>query len=148
LFGRYSGELQIGLEDWYKGIHPDDVARVKLQFENFLRGGETDWVDEYRFQRADGSYVYIHDRGRKFYNESGQPARIAGTMIDIPERKQADEVLLESEERYRQLTEFSTDGVVIASSDGTIHMSNPSMLLILGATHERVVGRNLFHFLA
>jgi PAS domain S-box-containing protein len=148
LFGRSPAELQIGLEDWYSGIHPDDVGRVRPKFEDYMRSGDSDWSDEYRFLRADGIYIEIHDQGSKFYDESGAPVRIAGAMADITNRKRAEEALRESEERYRLLTELSPDGVVIAGADGTIHLANPSMLQMLGAATENVVARNLFEFVA
>jgi PAS domain S-box-containing protein len=148
LFGRSPGELEIGLGDWYNGIHPEDVDRVHDKFENFMRSGDLNWADEYRFRRADGSYVYILDRGRKFYDENGKPALIAGAMSDITERKRAEEALRQSEERYRLLTELSPDGVVIASLDGTIHLANQSMLQMLGVPPEHRVDRNIFDFLA
>lgn len=148
LFGHSPGELEIGLEDWYGSIHPEDVDRVHAKFEEFLQSGDLDWADEYRFRRADGSYVYILDRGRKYYDESGAPSKVAGAMADITERKQAEDALRESEERYRLLTELSPDGVVITGPDGTIHLVNQSMLRMLGASPERMTGRNLFDFIA
>src|SRR5262249_54462492 len=89
LFGHSPGELEIGLEDWYDSIHPEDAGRVHAKFEEFMQRGDRSWVDEYRFRRADGSYVYIHDQGRKFYDGSGTPVLIAGAMTDITERKLA-----------------------------------------------------------
>jgi PAS domain S-box-containing protein len=148
LFGRSPGELQIGLEDWYEGIHPEDADRVRTQFEKFMSGPDSDWADQYRFRRADGRYVYIEDQGQKFYDENGAPARIAGAMVDITERKLAEAALRESEERYRLLTELSPDGVVITDADGTIHLANPAMLRIIGAAQEDVAGRNIFEFVA
>src|SRR5262249_27430753 len=120
LFGYSPGELQIGLEDWYKGIHPEDVDRVRTEFERFRSGECSDWLEEYRFRKADGSYVFIYDQGRKFYDESGTPVLIAGAMVDVTERKLAEAALRESEERYRLLTELSPDGVVIADANGRI----------------------------
>ncbi|MGH9936436.1 MAG: PAS domain S-box protein, partial [Blastocatellia bacterium] len=146
LFGHQPEELQPGLDDWYNGIHPEDVGRVKAKFEDFIRSDDRDWADEYRFRRADGSYVYIFDRGRKFYGEGGTPTLIAGAMADITTRVLAEELLRESEERYRLLVELSPDGVVIASFDGTIHLANQSMLRMLNAAPEQVVGRSLFDF--
>ena len=35
LFGHSPGELDIGLEDWYRGIHPEDVDLVRAKFETF-----------------------------------------------------------------------------------------------------------------
>ena len=101
LFGHSPGELAPGLEDWYNGIHPEDVDRVRSKFEKFMRSGDPDWADEYRFRRADGSYVYISDQGQPFYDESGIPTRIAGAMSDITERKRAEDALRQSEERLR-----------------------------------------------
>jgi len=147
LFGRRPGELEPGLEDWYNSIHPEDVGRVRDRFDEFMASDDTDWYDEYRFRRADGVYLYIVDLGRKFYDESGTPVRVAGAMANITERKQAEEALRASEERYRLLTELSPDGVVIADADGTIHLANQSMLRMLSAAPEQVIGRGLLDFL-
>src|SRR5262249_8269941 len=100
LFGHGPGELQISLEDWYRRVHPQDVLRIRNRFEDFMKGAADDWVDEYRFRRADGSYVYIHDRGRKFRDEYGTVVRIAGAMADITERRTAETAIRESEERF------------------------------------------------
>ncbi len=146
LFGDRPGSLQPSLEDWYDRIHPDDVARVKARFEEFMRNDERNWFDEYRFRRPDGSYVHIFDQGQKFFDESGTPILIAGAMRDITTRVEAEEALRASEERYRLLTEISPDGVVIAGDDGTIHLANQSMQRMLGVEPEQVIGRNLFDF--
>ena len=146
LFGSRPGDLQPGLEDWYDRIHPEDVERVKARFEKFMRSDDRNWFDEYRFRRADGSYVYILDQARKFYDESGTPILIAGAMIDITAASRPKRRLRASEERYRLLTEISPDGVVIAGDDGTIHLANQSMQRMLGVAPEQVIGRNLFDF--
>jgi len=148
LFGRSPSELEIGLQDWYAGIHPEDMVRVHTKFEVFLHDETDDWVDEYRFLRADGSYIYIYDQGSKFRDESGTIARIAGAMVDITKRKVAETALRESEERYRLLTELSPDGVVLTDMDGMIRLANPSMLRMLGTSQEGVIGRRLFDFIA
>jgi PAS domain S-box-containing protein len=148
LFGYSPAELQIGLSDWYSGILPEDRERVGAKFEDFVSNDEPDWSDEYRFRRADGVYVYIHDQGRKFCDEKGIPVWIAGAMADITERKAAEQAVRDSEERYRTLTELSPEGVVITDGDGTIHLANPSMLRMLGLDPEKVARRNLLEFLA
>src|SRR5262249_44672014 len=140
------GDLQPGLEDWYDRIHPEDVGRVRDLFEKFMRNDDRNWFDEYRFRRPDGYYAYILDQAQKFYDESGTPILIAGAMSDITTRVQAEAALRASEERYRLLTEISSDGVVIADGDGTIHLANPSMQRMLGVAPEQVIGRKLFDF--
>jgi PAS domain S-box-containing protein len=146
LFGSRPGDLHPSLDDWYDRIHPEDVERVKSRFDKFLRNDDRNWFDEYRFRRADGSYVNILDQAQKFYDESGAPILIAGAMSDITARVQAEEALRASEERYRLLTEISPDGMMIASEDGTIHLANLSMQRMLDVAPEQVIGRNLFDF--
>jgi len=114
LFGRGPGELEIGLEDWYDRIHPEDVARVRIKFEQFMNGDGSDWFDEYRFRRADGNYAYIYDQGRKFRDESGMQVRIAGAMVDITKRKAAEAAVMESEKRFEKAFKASPDSLVIS----------------------------------
>jgi PAS domain S-box-containing protein len=146
LFGSRPADLQPRLQDWFDRIHPEDVGRVKARFDKFMLNDDRNWFDEYRFRRADGSYVYILDQAQKFYDEGGTPILIAGAMSDITARVQAEEALRASEERYRLLTEISPDGVVIAGEDGTIHLANQTMQRMLGVAPEQVIGRNLFDF--
>jgi PAS domain S-box-containing protein len=102
LFWNRPGDWRPRMEDWCNRIHPEDVERVKARFEQFLRNDERAWADEYRFRRADGSYVYIFDQGQKFYDEGGTPTLIAGAMTDITKRKRVEEALRKSEEQARR----------------------------------------------
>jgi PAS domain S-box-containing protein len=80
--------------------------------------------------------------------ENGMVVRAWGTQRDITAQKQAEEALRASEERYRLLTDLSPDGVVVADTDGTIHLANPAVLRMLVAEAADVTGRNLFDFIA
>ncbi len=140
LFGFQAAEYEIDLEDWYDRIHPEDVDRVKAQFEQFLRNGSSDWIDEYRFRRADGAYIYILDRGRKFHIENGELALISGAMSDITERKQTEESLRQSEERFRSLIEQASEGIFVANLEGHYTDVNSSAGEMLGYTREELLG--------
>src|SRR5262245_11352389 len=80
--------------------------------------------------------------------ENGLVIRAWGTQRDITAQKKAEEALRASEERYRLLTELSPDGAVVAGADGTVHLVNPSVLRMLGATAKDVTGRNIVDFVA
>jgi len=143
LFWNHSGDWRPGVKDWYDRIHPEDVGRVRDRFEQFLRNYDCAWSDEYRFRRADGSYVHIFDQGRKFYDESGTPILIAGAMTDITERKQAEEARRESEERFTKAFRASPDGLFISRlADGAILEVNDSFVALSGYDRDEMIGKS------
>ncbi len=143
LFGHSPGELEIGLEDWYNRIHPDDVDRVRTNFEQFMNGNTKDWVDEYRFCRADGNYTYIYDRGEKFSGETRNQVRIAGAMVDITKRKIAEAALMESEERFAKAFKASPDSLVISRiADGVVIEVNDGFVSLTGYERDEIVGKS------
>jgi PAS domain S-box-containing protein len=142
LFGQTPGDLRIEVEDWYTRIHPDDVARVRDKFEKFMRSDDDNWSDQYRFRRADGSYVYIDDRGSKFRDESGTPRHVAGAMADITERRKAEIAIRESEERFSKAFLASPDCLVISRiEDGMILEINESFASLAGYQRDELLGK-------
>jgi two-component system cell cycle sensor histidine kinase/response regulator CckA len=74
---------------WLARIHPDDRARIHDGIHGAIDRGLTTWADEYRYQRADGSYAHVLDRGYVLRDATGKPYRMLGSIQDITERKQA-----------------------------------------------------------
>jgi len=95
LFGYPPGEVRSDLAWWAEHIHPEDVGRVMTRILTAAKSGEGFWSDEYRFQRGDGSYADVFDRGYVVAGIDGTPIRMIGAMIDITGRKRAMEVLEE-----------------------------------------------------
>ena len=78
---------------WQEHIHPDDKKRVCSGVYAFTGGDAKFWSDEYRYRRADDSYALVVDRGFILRDESGKAVRMISSMMDITERKQAEERL-------------------------------------------------------
>ncbi len=93
----------IELESWWLNIHPEERERVKSSFNETMNSDAQCWSEEYSFRRADGGYVFVLDRGYIIRNASGEAVRAIGTMMDITQRKQAEEII-RYQAVYDQLT--------------------------------------------
>lgn len=89
LFGYDPTTIEPSAQWWLAHIHPDDRARVHDQlFDDVARG--RDFVGEYRFQHASGTYLDVWDRGRIQRDRQGRALRMVGTLADITDRKRAE----------------------------------------------------------
>ncbi|GGM87935.1 hypothetical protein GCM10010967_20680 [Dyadobacter beijingensis] len=100
IFGYKPKEIESGPKSWFDRIHPDDQERVVNKIYGVIEKGESNWADNYRFRRSDGSYAQVHDRGYTIQRE-GKPVRMVGSMMDISPRLRADKALKESEENLK-----------------------------------------------
>jgi PAS domain S-box-containing protein len=98
-------------------------------------------TSEYRWQRADGSYRWILDQAILIRDESGKPKEIAGTWLDITERKEMEEALRKREARFRTLFSKSRDANLLLV-DGVHVDCNEACLEMLQATRDQVVGKS------
>lgn len=104
IFGYRVDEIEPGIESWTSRIHPEDKERVLRDTHAVIERGGRFWSAEYRFRRADGSYATILDRGYVVHVQDGKPVRMIGAMIDITERKRAEDALTEYAKRLRSLS--------------------------------------------
>ncbi len=89
---------------WVERIHPDDREAALKELQAVLDGGGEVYTCEYRFQRADGSYATVFDRGYVAHDAHGTPVRMIGSMMDITERKRAERVARRSREQLQALS--------------------------------------------
>jgi len=100
---------------WVERVHPEDRQRIEEGFSAAVDNpAATRWQDEYRFRKADGTYAQVLDRGYVLRNGHGKPIRMIGAMLDITERKKAEETLQKINARLDLLAE--TAGALLASA--------------------------------
>jgi PAS domain S-box-containing protein len=97
-------EIQTKFDWWMERLHPEDREPVFLDVLATIDHGEQFWSGEYRFLRGDGTYATILSRGYIVHDESGKPVRMIGAMMDITERKRAEDELQKSREQLRDLS--------------------------------------------
>ncbi|WP_430929576.1 PAS domain S-box protein [Methylobacterium tardum] len=99
-YGHASGTVEPTGEWWIAHIHPEDRARVNSSIHAVIDGAGTAWTEEYRFLRADGSHAHVLDCGYVIRDAEGRARRMIGAMLDLSDRKQAEDALRESERRF------------------------------------------------
>jgi PAS domain S-box-containing protein len=84
-------EQEIG-DGWVEGVHKDDLDRcLKIFLDNF--NARTPFEMEYRLRFHDGTYHWLNDSGKPFYNSTGEFSGYIGSCYDIQGRRQAEEAL-------------------------------------------------------
>jgi diguanylate cyclase (GGDEF)-like protein/PAS domain S-box-containing protein len=130
---------------WDELIHPDDLEGVLAEDERTDQTGEPFEI-EYRMIARDGRVVWVRDEATLVPDEHGNPSYWLGVQSDITDRKLAEEALKKSEERFRTLTQNSSDVVTLLTATGTMHYISPSVERILGYGAEEIVGDNVFDY--
>jgi len=141
LFGYNAGE-GVGISAWER-VHPDDHAHVaRALAEVAAQPGETRSA-EFRYRARDGEWRTVEAVG-KTLTDNPEDGIVINTR-DTTDRKEAEDALRASEERYRALIENAHDIIVVLDpATGEIRYQSPSMERILGYTPEDSVGQNMF----
>ncbi|NEZ57123.1 chemotaxis protein CheB [Adonisia turfae] len=138
------------LQNWHTAfeskLHPGDYGRVMEALNNHLQH-RVPYQAEYRMRKKNGDYCWVYARGQAIWDESGNPVRITGSVIDISDRKAAEKELQDSEARYRNLYE-STPAILcsINNEDELVSISH-HWLQTFGYDHTEVIGRKFTEFL-
>jgi PAS domain S-box-containing protein len=119
-------------EAWWARVHPDDLPAC-LEAWNDDR---LDWSLTYRFERKDGAWIWLDDRGHRFPNGDGGSPGLFAVAVDITERKRVEQALAESEERLRRTVEGVDAVITYLERNGAPTIQSPQVERILGYPPE------------
>jgi PAS domain S-box-containing protein len=121
---------------FYSRIHPDDIARTTAAWESLFSKKSIDI--EYRFQRKDGAWIWLHDRSTAVYEYEGE-WYADGIFSDITGRKQADEKLREfSAELEERVIQRTAD---LQRTENAARQANKKLNLLSSITRHDILNQ-------
>lgn len=137
LFGHATTGTPSDLEQWQKNLHAQDHDRIMAGIRTAINSGREIWQDEYRFHRADGSIANVLDRGYIIRDADGRAVRIIGAIMDITERKLAEERIQEQ----AALLDRAQEAISLLDMSQRILYWNKGAERLYGWTVAEAIGR-------
>ncbi|OPY35660.1 MAG: sensory histidine kinase AtoS [Methanoregula sp. PtaU1.Bin006] len=128
-------------------IHPEDRDRVTAALAQVVDKTNPGTPTEFRIRRADGEYVDVESTGMNLIGIKGVDGIVVTTRV-ITERKRAERLLRESEEKYRDLYDNAPNAYYSIGTNGHITQCNYQAGVILGISCEDLVGKKIAGFYA
>lgn len=100
------------LDAYLEAVHPDDLAQAGAQIQEAIETGKP-YQASYRVRNAAGEYHFVVARGKVEHDQSGQPVRMPGVVLDVTQQKLIEEELRAKEERYGALFNSIDEGFCI-----------------------------------
>ncbi|MFX1259585.1 MAG: PAS domain S-box protein, partial [Promethearchaeota archaeon] len=137
------------IEDLKKILHPDDYDFILDQFQKKQRG-DIDIINNYQYRvfKKNGEMVWVDNYSKSIIYE-GKPADYI-TVLDITDRKKAEEALIRSKEKYRKISEryetlldSITDIVYVINREWEFTFFNKLAEKVFNIVIENILGRKL-----
>ena len=122
---------------------PETAKRMYKAFSEIRRTKKPARVMDYEVIRKDGSAIVLGMSASLIQDTAGEPLGFRGVVLDLTERKRAEEALRASEERYRTVLEANPDPVVVYDMEGKVIYFNPAFTEVFGWSLEERLGKKM-----
>ena len=145
MLGYYPGEIEVtsnkGFEDL---LHPDDKKQVMRRMQECIEGRKKDYSAEFRMKSKSGRWIWILSRGNVVSRDiNGKALRFLGTHVDISPRKQMEEALRSSNEKFANLFQNNPEAAVYTDENGNILDINNRFSELFGYELDEIKGKNI-----
>ncbi len=119
----------------FAALNVDGFDNIKKHLKKSLKD-KIPFVLEYKISSATGEEKWVWEQGEGVYNNDGKLIAVEGFVADITERKNYEKNLRKSQESFKNLVEYSPDGILI-HVEGVVRYVNPSALKLLGVKNSK-----------
>ena len=133
----YFGAGAEELKNWSSFLHEDDRVRVVAEWKRTVEAGAP-YDIEHRLRRADGAYRWFQARGLPLRDAEGRIIRWYNLLVDIDDRKRAEDVLRTSEQNLRLIVDSIPGFIITATPAGEPELANQRLLTYFGKTFEEL----------
>ncbi len=127
------------IEEFRNRIYPEDQALVWEAVADARQKREP-FTAEFRVLHLDGTVRWVTEGGQFYYSANGDAVRMLGMAVDITERKQAEQRLRESEERFRLVANTAPVKIWMSGTDKLCNYVNQRWLEFTGRPLEDELG--------
>lgn len=145
LLGLLPGSCHPSVELFYQLLHEEDRVKVTQAIQQHLLFNQPHKC-EMRLKKADGSYGWFLSQGKAVTDVNGHAIRMVGSMVDISDRKQIEEKLQQSEQKFRSIFDNVSVGMALANVDGYVILANEAGCYFLGYSQEELIGMHFTEF--
>jgi PAS domain S-box-containing protein len=142
LLGLVPGSLEPNYQIWGERLHPEDRDWVERKFVDCIEL-HLDYEAEYRVVHPDGSVHWLMGRAQAIYDQSGQPTRSLGVLLDISQRKRIEEAL----RKYERVISNTTDAIALLNRDYIYQIANQAYLTWCNKSEDEVIGNSVRNIL-
>ena len=145
MIGYEDNEIENKLEEWEVRVHPDDKEHaIKDILDN--NNKVTDYYQNtHRLRHKDGSWIWILDRGKTYFNKKGKAIRMVGFHSNITELRNLEINLADTKQELNQLkmvVDRADIGIIITDIQGEMVYVNPCICRVSGFKKEELIGKN------
>jgi diguanylate cyclase (GGDEF)-like protein/PAS domain S-box-containing protein len=137
----YDIEQEDVLPDWYRLVHPDDMARVQAKMREHLEGKSEFFESVHRMKHQNGEWRWMTSRAKARQDEKGRLIRLLGVEVDITERKLYEEALFREKESAQITLRSIGDGVITTDANSNVEYINPIAEELTGWKVDDASGR-------
>jgi sigma-B regulation protein RsbU (phosphoserine phosphatase) len=129
-------------------VHPDDLERLGQEIKYYAEEDVEEYTQVYRILTKTGDVRWVEDQTSVVRDAEGNKTHNQGILVDITERKLAEEEMRKSEEKYRRIVETAGEGFILMDQDLVIVDANDAYCRLLGYARDEILGKRPLDFAA